>query len=132
MMAGNRDGLRYLAKGSRLPAERIRYVPDATEETIRSIDRGVLFLMAFWSAGARTAFFKLTDVLLQLKADSLELVVVDVDGSPELYHVAEFEGKVHGWGETAWVRKGQIVATSGLGQNVECFEPNTLALLAMP
>jgi hypothetical protein len=55
-----------------------------------------------------------------------------VDGSPALYQVPEFVGKVHGAGETAWVREGKIVATSGLGLNTACFEPNTAALLAMP
>ena len=31
-----------------------------------------------------------------------------------------------------WVRYGEIIATSGLGVNTACFEPNTLALLSMP
>ena len=57
--------------------------------------------------------------------------LVDVDGSPELYELPEFKGKVHGAGETAWVRDGKIIATSGLGFNTACFEPNTLALLSM-
>lgn len=57
--------------------------------------------------------------------------VVDVDGSPALYELPEFKGRV-GCGETAWVRDGKIVATSGRRLNVECFEPNTLALLSMP
>jgi hypothetical protein len=45
--------------------------------------------------------------------------------------ISEFVGQVHGAGETAWVRDGKIVATSGLGLNTACFEPNTAALLAM-
>jgi hypothetical protein len=60
------------------------------------------------------------------------LVVADVDGSPELYEVPEFKGRVTGAGETAWVRDGNIVAASGLGSNTACFEPNALALLSMP
>jgi hypothetical protein len=128
-VAGNPKGLRSLAKYSKLPIERIRYVPDADAATVRSIRQGILFLMAFWSVSSVQAFAKLTEILGRLGAGSLELVVVDVDGSPELYELPEFKGKVHGAGETAWVREGKIVATSGLGLNTDCFEPNTLALL---
>jgi hypothetical protein len=130
-MGGNPNGIRSLAKYSKLPAERIRYVADADEATVRSIGRGVLFLMAFWSGPAVQAFAKLTEVLARLDAEGLELVVADVDGSPDLYELPEFKGKVHGAGETAWVRGGKIVATSGLGPNTACFEPNTLALLSI-
>jgi hypothetical protein len=130
-MAGHSDRLRSLAKSSKLPVERIRYVPEADDATVRSIRRGVLFLMAFWSVSARLAFEKLTEVLAELDA-GLELVVADVDGSPALYELPEFKSKVHGYGEAAWVRDGRIVATSGLGVNTACFEPNTRALLSMP
>lgn len=131
-MDGNPDGLRILAKRSKLPVERIRYVPDAGEEIIQSIGRGILFLMAFWSGPAITAFTKLTEVITNLEANNLEIVVVDVDGSPELYHVPEFVHKLRGCGETAWIRDGKIIFTSGLGLNTQCFVPNTIALLAMP
>ena len=36
-MTGNPDGLLSLAKYSKLPVERIRYVPDADERVIREI-----------------------------------------------------------------------------------------------
>jgi len=129
-MAGNSDGLRSLVKYSKLPIERIRYLPEADEKVIKEISRGILFLMAFWSGPSVKAFAKLTEVVATVdKAETLELVVVDVDGSPALYEVPEFFGKVHGAGETAWVRNGSIIATSGLGLNVECFVPNTMMLL---
>lgn len=48
-MNGNPDGLRSLAKHSKLPVERIRYVPDADERVVRAITRGVFFQIAFWS-----------------------------------------------------------------------------------
>ena len=41
------DGDAVLGKYSRLPAEQIEFVLDATLETVRSIDRGVVFLVAF-------------------------------------------------------------------------------------
>ena len=130
-MAGNPKGLRSLAKYSKLPIDRIKYVPDADAATVRSIRQGILFLMAFWSVSSVQAFAKLTEILGRLDTGSLELVVVDVDGSPELYELSELKGKIHGNGETAWVREGKIVATSGLGLNTDCFEPNTLALLSL-
>jgi hypothetical protein len=131
-MGGNPDGIRSLTKYSQLPPQRIRYVPDADEATVRSIRRGILFLMAFWSGPSVGAFAMLTEILARLDAEGLELVVADVDGSPDLYELPEFKGKVHGAGETAWVREGKIVATSGFGLNTACFEPNTLALLSLP
>src|SRR5437762_10334977 len=131
-MEGNPDGLRSLAKDSKLPVERIGYHADADEATVRSIGRGVLFLMAFWSGPAVQAFAKLTEVLASLPSHDLELVVVDVDGSAPLYELPEFKGQIAGAGETAWVRDGRIVATSGRGLNIECFKPSTLALLSMP
>jgi hypothetical protein len=88
-MNGNPDGLRSLTMSSKIPVERIRYVPDAGAEIIQSIERGVLFLMAFWSGPARRAFAVLTEAISRLRANDLEVVVVDVDGSPELYDVPE-------------------------------------------
>jgi hypothetical protein len=132
-MNGNPDGLQSLAKYSNLPIERIEYFPDADESVIRGIKRGILFLMAFWSGPSVMAFARITEVVSRLDKDQVvQLVVVDVDGSPAFYELPEFLGRVHGAGETAWVRNGSIVATSGLGLNIDCFVPNTVSLLAMP
>jgi hypothetical protein len=129
-MPGNPNGLRSLARYSKLPIERIRYVSDADETILRSLNRGILFLMAFWSGASVRAFQALTDVIARLDPrQELELAVADVDGSPALYAVPEFFGRVHGAGETAWIRNGTILMTSGHGLNVECFAPNTRALL---
>jgi hypothetical protein len=131
-VGGNTEGLRSLVKYSKLPIRRVTYLPDADEAIIRSIGRGILFLMAFWSGPSVTTFARLTEVVARLdQGGALELVVVDVDGSPALYQVREFAVKVHGAGETAWVRNGKIVATSGLGLNTACFEANTASLLLM-
>ncbi len=132
-MTGNPDGLGSLAKYSKLPIERIDYRAEADASVISSIDRGILFLMAFWSGPSLKAFTKLTETIARVdEGGDLKLVVVDVDGSPALYEVPEFLGKVHGAGETAWIRAGKIVVTSGMGLNTDCFEPNTLTLLSMP
>jgi hypothetical protein len=130
-MAGNPEGVRSLVKYSKLPIERIKYVPDAHEGTVRSISRGILFLMAFWSGPSFKAFAKLTEVVAGI-GEQLELVVADVDGPSSLYDLPEFQGKIHGVGEAAWVLRGKTVATSGLGFDPDCFEPYTRLLLAMP
>ena len=129
-MTGNPDGIRNLAKYSRLPVERIKYLPDADEAVVKAISRGILFQMAFWSGPAVQAFAKLTEVIARLDSDGMaEFVVVDIDGSERLSAVSEFLGGVRGAGETAWVRNGSVIATSGLGLNIECFVPNTILLL---
>ncbi len=97
-MGGNPTGLRSLAKYSKLPVERISYVADADAGTVRSIGRGVLFLMAFWSGPSVQAFARLTEVLASLPPHDLELVVVDVDGSAPLYELPEFKGQIAGAG----------------------------------
>jgi len=132
-MNGNPDGLRSLARYSKLPVERIRYFPDADERVVRAVTRGVLFQMAFWSGPAVQAFAKLTEVIAKLDPEGrIDFVVVDIDGSEALSAVSEFLGGVRGSGETAWVRNGLVVATSGLGLNIDCFAPNTKLLLELP
>jgi hypothetical protein len=94
-VSGNPDGLRSLAKYSKLPVERIKYFPDADEKVVRAISRGFVFQMAFWSGPAVQAFAKLTEVIARLDPDGMtELVVVDVDGSEHLSAVSEFLGGV--------------------------------------
>ncbi len=111
-------------------AARTRFYPEADRSIISTIRYGVLFVMAFWSGSARLAFAELKRVLEAADPDSrLELIVVDTDGCPDLYELPEFVGKLAGAGETAWIRDGRIVHTSGLGYHPECFEPYTRQLL---
>ena len=113
-----------------LATHHIRFLPEADRSVISSISYGVLFVMAFWSGPARKAFVELKRVLAATDPDGhLELVVVDTDGCADLYEVPGFAGKLHGAGETAWVRNGKILFTSGLRFRPECFEPNTRGLL---
>jgi hypothetical protein len=129
---GNAQGLLSLAKYSRLPIDRIDYRPEADATVIGSMDRGILYFMAFWSGPSISAFRTLTEVVARLdKSGALKFVVVDVDGSPTLYEVPELRGKIHGAGEAAWIRKGKIIATSGLGLNLASYEPNTVSLLSL-
>jgi hypothetical protein len=111
-------------------AGRTRFLAEADRSVFGTIRLGVLFVMAFWSGPSRQGFAKLKEVLAALDPGGrLDLVVVDIDGCPNLYETAEFSGQLHGWGEVAWVRDGRVVRTSGLGYNPECFEPFTRELL---
>jgi hypothetical protein len=111
-------------------AKRTRFYSEADRAVVDTIRCGVLFVMAFWSGTARRAFKQLKCVLEEVDPEGkLELVVVDADGCPEIYALPDFVGKMHGAGETAWVRDGQLIRTSGLGYHPECFEPNTQMLL---
>ena len=115
-MTGNADGLRTLEKYSRIPSSSIRYVPNADADIVHSIQNGILFLVAFWSGPALTAFSKLTQILHEMNMDDLDVVAVDVDGSPDVYQLPEiralFGGVVTapmGKGEVAFCRDGRVV-----------------------
>jgi hypothetical protein len=109
---------------------RTRFYSEADRAVLGTISCGVLFVMAFWSGPARLAFAELKRVLEEVDpAGRLELVVVDTDGCPDLYELPAFAGKLAGAGETAWIRDGRIVRTSGHGHHPECFEPYTQQLL---
>jgi O-acetyl-ADP-ribose deacetylase (regulator of RNase III) len=131
-MEGNPRGSEILAKYWPVPPNRYRYLAQADASVIKSIDRGILFLMAFWSGPSMQAMGKLFEVIARLDPTrELDVVIVDVDGGEELYHVPEFKDKVTAAGETAWIQGGKIVTTSGYGLHIDCFEPNTRDLLAM-
>ncbi len=121
-MTGNADGLHILEKYSRIPASSIRYVANADADIVRSINNGVLFLVAFWSSPSLDAFSKLTKAIHDMGVGDLEFVAVDVEGSPGIYQLPEITelcgGVVNappGWGEVAFCRDGQIVGTTIIG-----------------
>jgi hypothetical protein len=124
------DRVRALGEIPASVTGRLRFFAEADRSVVSTIRCGVLFVMAFWSGTARKAFAELKRVLAAVDPGGrLELVVVDTDGCPDLYELPEFLGQLHGHGEVAWVRDGQIVRTSGLGYHPECFEPFTQGFL---
>ena len=99
-MTGDPDEFQRLVKYSKLSVERIMYFPNADENLVKGISRGILFQMAFWSIYSVQAFAKLTEVISRLDPDGkIELVVVDIDGSERLSAVSEFLRGVRGIGE---------------------------------
>lgn len=121
-MNGNPDGLSILERRSLYPFLSLRYIPDANENLVSTIEYGILFLMAFWSVPAVSAFAKLTKAIHDMAAGEIEVVVVDVDGSPDFYQLPDIrtlygglvtvpEGKV----EAAFCRDGKIVFATVLG-----------------
>lgn len=130
-MAEASDNLKRLGELPRSHAARIRYLAAADRSVFGTIQFGVLFVMAWWSGPSHQGWFKLKQVLTALDPNGrLEVIMVDTDGCPDLYECPEFAGQLHGWGEVAWVRCGQVVRTSGTGYRPECFEPFTRELLA--
>ena len=120
-----------LAKSSKIPIERIWYLPDSTPSVIAEINCGILFVIAFWSVPSIKAFHQLTEILSRLDSDGrLEFVVIDTDGAEAFCEHPAFKDTLSGSGEVAWIKDGVIQCTSGLGYNPNCFEPNTIALLA--
>ena len=121
-MTGNVDGLHILEKYSQIPSSSVRYVADADADVVRSIQNGVLFLVAFWSGPSLNAFSKLTKAIHDTGAGDLEMVAVDVDGSPDVYQLPEikklFGGVVTappGAREAAFCRNGEIVHAAIIG-----------------
>jgi hypothetical protein len=127
---GNPDGMTSLANYAQMPIERIQYHAKSDPSLIATIQQGVLFIMAFWSAPSVKAFGEISGIIQRLEPNAtLQFVVIDTDGAPGFYEHPDFVSKMGGWGETAWIKEGIIQCTSGLGYNPNCFEPNTKALL---
>lgn len=111
-------------------AGRLRFLSEADRSIFKSIQLGVLFVMAFWSGPSRLAFFQLKRALSRADPEGkLELVVVDTDGIPDLYDDPEWHGGLHGAGETAWIRNGRVIFTDQYGPDMSSFESKTRLLL---
>ena len=88
-----------------------------TADTISSTDHGIIFLMAQWSGGAKVAHRQLIEFLRRRGIPPERLTCVDLDRNPAVYDVAEFSGKIHGWGEAAVVNNGRITFFTVLGRD---------------
>ncbi|MFN0252270.1 MAG: hypothetical protein ACKV2T_35675 [Kofleriaceae bacterium] len=80
-------------------------VESADATTIADIERGVLFVDASWSVPSMRARGALAERLVNVP---VELVITDIDRSPELSELPALADKLHGAGESIWVRHGAI------------------------
>jgi hypothetical protein len=99
-----------------------------------TITCGIVFVMAWWSGGARTAWNQLKTVVRNLDQSGLiQITVVDTDGLSGLdggIGAATWgTAPLGGWGETIWVFDGRPIGTANYHDRNERFVPNTLQLL---
>lgn len=80
-------------------------VDNANEQTIAGIERGVLFVDASWSVPSMRARGALEQ---RIENVPVELVIADLDRSPELTALPALADKLTGTGESIWVRDGAI------------------------
>jgi hypothetical protein len=110
-----------------LAARNVRFFEHADRSIVAPVDLGVLFVMAFWSGPARQAFQSLKDHLSsEDPSGQIELLVVDTDGCPDLYHAPFFPNSLRGSGETLWIHRGEPVCW--LGYKPEAY-PQAIRLL---
>lgn len=86
------------------PSPSLEIVEHATSQTVRGIDRGVLFIDARWSVPAQRTRLEL---MRQLEETSVRIVLADIDGA-ELSDVPELRDGLQGAGEQAWILGGSI------------------------
>ena len=80
-------------------------VDNADEQTIAGIERSVLFVDASWSVPSMRARGALEQ---RIEDVPVELVIADLDRSPELTALPALADKLTGAGESIWVRDGAI------------------------
>jgi len=80
-------------------------VDNANEQTIAGIERGVLFVDASWSVPSMRARGALEQ---RIENVPVELVIADLDRSPQLTALPALADKLTGTGESIWVRDGAI------------------------
>jgi hypothetical protein len=130
------SSLQTSAIAAGLRADRLVFHQRADETVTRSIRAGVLFIMAFWSGQARLAFMTLSRRMARLDlCGELEFVVVDIGGiDATLFQHLGFSHPFGGFGETAWIYFGKILATSSVERRPlapEVIDRNTRRVLAL-
>ncbi len=94
--------------------DRLEYF-EASDETTAAIDRGLLFLMAFWSGPAVVGFRNICRVFERHGVPAgFTFRVLDIDGvaGPLMSHLAQLYPQIGGNAEGYWFRSGQVFATT--------------------
>jgi hypothetical protein len=118
--------------------DRVRYVTAADRATLQSIERGVFLVLSGQGSSALTpsklppSIHMLREVLSEVEPP-LEVVVAEKRClAKELIALLKLRCDERGDGEVAWVRHGEIIATTGYGFHPERVGPNTRQLLSLP
>jgi len=101
------EGLRRL----KVPDGRsVRYMPNSTPECFNSIERGVVFVVAWWSIYSLQAWVRMKDLLEAIDDTRiLEVVVLDIDGMTGFESTA-IGATIAGVGEMVCVKSGFLMA----------------------
>lgn len=102
--------------------DRLVYMPGATPGVVKLVERGVVFVMAWWSGPSRQAFAALAEALRLGDPDGRSIiVVVDADGIGEEFYHELFEplrAQVGGAGEGVWIRGGRPFLVTRCGNTL--------------
>lgn len=108
-----------IRKHSKLPSERVRICRHPDRFEVGAFEGAVIFIYAAWSGPATWAFQHVTSAL----ADSESMATIwgyDTDDftapNPLIETFEQMGAKMGGWGESLWIRKGQVVGALGKGQ----------------
>jgi hypothetical protein len=118
--------------------DRARYVTAADRATLQSIERGVLVVLS--GAGSRAlspsvvppSIDMLREVLRQVEPPLDVFVAEKRCLTQELIELLKLRCDDRGDGEVAWVRSGEVIATTGYGFHPEAIAPHTRRLLSLP
>jgi hypothetical protein len=95
-----------------VPQERVHIVSRFEDLPLTQIRRGIVYLIAAWSAPSVMHFNLVTKALSRIDWSGLEFYVVDIDCVPDDFMQATFQRRAPaGAGETVWVRDGVVVAS---------------------
>jgi hypothetical protein len=93
-----------------VPEQRLTMIQDVKSLNINSIDRGILFVMAKWSAASQVAFRALNKSLSSFPdLGDLRLYIVDTDDDQIKDFFTAINDVPAGKGETYWILKGKIL-----------------------
>ena len=88
---------------------RLVVLPSDEAINIRSINRGILFILAKWSGASQLAFRALNKALTSLpELDGLLLYVADTDSDETQQLLSDLGDVPPGAGETYWLLEGRI------------------------
>ena len=119
-----------IIEGRVLPLSKIKYFAHAGSRELEELDTGVFFIFAWWSGPAHIALDHLAKAILAADPEGkLEVTIADTDGIPELYDCGFLRGKIHGYGECVWKRKGKIVETLFHVGEIDDYEGKILQVL---